>query len=177
MTVGINNGALTLGSALTTANGGTGITSSHTPVQVVTTNTTAYAALSTVISTADSIPQNTAGDQIMTLSITPTNSSNLLVLFANIVVGWGSGPHAISMALFQDSTANALAAVSITSTANYQATLPLLYYMTAGTTSSTTFKLRAGPNVSATDYLNGISGARIFGGVSMSSFTITEYAA
>ena len=46
--------------------------------------------------------------------------------------------------------------------------------MTAGTTSSTTFKGRAGLSAAGTLSFNGFGGARRFGGVMASSITITE---
>ena len=45
-----------------------------------------------------------------------------------------------------------------------------------GTTSATTFKIRAGGNGAGTWTFNGQSGARRYGGVEASSITITEIA-
>jgi hypothetical protein len=48
--------------------------------------------------------------------------------------------------------------------------------MTAGTTSETTFRVRAGPsNTTYTLTFNGYNSARYFGGVMASSITITEF--
>jgi hypothetical protein len=78
------------------------------------------------------------------------------------------------VALFQDSTANALAAVvRPMGNANLHS-INLLYWMTAGTTSSTTFKIRAGSGTAGTTTFNGVSGARYFGGVSNSNLSISE---
>ena len=46
--------------------------------------------------------------------------------------------------------------------------------MTAGTTSSTTFKLRVGAGASSTISHNGAAGGRKLGGVMQSSITISE---
>ena len=80
------------------------------------------------------------------------------------------------MALFQDTTANALTAVSTEAPyANCAMIIPLKFYMVANTISSTTFKIRIGPSDSSrTITINGNSGARTFGGVGYSSITITE---
>ena len=51
-----------------------------------------------------------------------------------------------------------------------------LHYMTAGTTSATTFKLRAGGNNPGTYTLNGMSGNRKGGGTYFSGMTIWEIA-
>jgi hypothetical protein len=83
------------------------------------------------------------------------------------------------MALFQDTTANALAAVdgkvndpTVTSTTN----LKLTHTMTSGTTSATTFKIRAGTAGAATTTFNGNVGGRKYGGVMASSIVISEMA-
>lgn len=143
-------------------------------VQVVNTETGAVATGTTTMPTDDTIPQNTEGDEYITLSITPTNASNYLQIefvgmFGNSVIC------NFAVALFQDSTANALAA-----TGNYALTgtehniFTLKHRMLAGTTSATTFKIRAGGNNAGTTTFNGISGTRYFGGVNASSITITE---
>lgn len=54
------------------------------------------------------------------------------------------------------------------------AVIPFLWFMTAGTTSSTTFKVRVGRSTSGTVTINGSSGAGLLGGVQVSSLTITE---
>jgi hypothetical protein len=46
--------------------------------------------------------------------------------------------------------------------------------MTSGTTSATTFKVRAGANAAGTTTFNGTAGARLFGGVMASSMVIRE---
>ena len=89
---------------------------------------------------------------------------------ASIAVGVGLG-------LFQDTTSNALNAVAGTTPAvNSSETLEIVHVMTAGTTSSTTFKLRLGPASAGTVVLNGSGAARLFGGVATSSLVIEEYA-
>jgi hypothetical protein len=79
-------------------------------------------------------------------------------------------------ALFQDSTANALAAKATLQSGTMFSPLEIEYYMTTGTTSTTTFKFRGGANLAGTTYFNGI-GARYFGGVMNSGITIMEIAA
>lgn len=143
-------------------------------VQVVNTETGAVATGTTTMPTDDTIPQNTEGDEYITLSITPTNASNYLQI--EFVGMFGNSVTCnFAVALFQDSTANALAA-----TGNYALTgtehniFTLKHRMLAGTTSATTFKIRAGGNNAGTTTFNGISGTRYFGGVNASSITITE---
>lgn len=145
-------------------------------VQVVNTQTGAVATGSTTIPNDDTIPQNTEGNQYMSLAITPTNASNKLKIDVVINIASAATGNVIA-ALFQDSTANALAAVSeYTATTNGNMRLVFTHYMTAGTTSSTTFKVRAGNNNAGTTTFNGASAARLYGGVMASSITITEIA-
>lgn len=170
--VNLSNGVT---NTLGTANGGTGVTASNPVIQRVSTETGAVATGTTLIPLDDTIPQNTEGDQYMTLSITPKNSSNILVID---VVGFFSynGLSGFHMALFQDSTANALAVGTETcGGSTYMVNIVFRHIMTAGTTSSTTFKIRAGGNNSGTTTFNGTNSGRLFGGVLASSITITEY--
>jgi hypothetical protein len=58
--------------------------------------------------------------------------------------------------------------------ANTPAELAIEHEMLAGTTSSTTFRLRAGPESAATITFNGLSAARKFGGVLNSYMRVEE---
>jgi hypothetical protein len=131
----------------------------------------------TVIPIDDTIPQNTEGTEIVTVSITPTSSSNRLVVECDADMISGSGAIDATMALFQDSTANALAATTeqFSGAAVFRGQR-LRYEMAAGTTSATTFRIRMGPG-SGTLYINGNSGGRKFGGISAVRLRVTEIAA
>lgn len=147
-------------------------------VQVVNVITTSVGSGSTQIPYDDSIPQITEGDEYMTLAITPTSSTNKLRIDVVLNFANSTGAATCSMALFQDATSNALAAVaSSNSSGNIPAQMTLTHYMAAGTTSSTTFRVRAGPSAAQTMTFNGSATARKFGGASASSITITEIAA
>lgn len=146
-------------------------------VQVVNYKTSSAASGTTVIPMDDSIPQNTEGDEIMTLAITPKSAANYLFILVTLHFVLGQTYHVVA-ALFQDSTANALAAASQRiSAADTVHRLSFSHYMQAGTTLETTFKVRIGPNVSATWRLNGEAAKRHFGGVAVSSITIFEIGA
>lgn len=139
-------------------------------IQVVNTQTGAVATGTTIIPYDDTIPQISEGNQYMSLAITPSNVNNKLLIQ---VVCNGETGQTLTAALFQDDTANALAAASGFSN-NYMVSIAFNYFMTAGTTSSTTFKVRMGGSAAGTTTFNGVSGGRKFGGVLMSSITITE---
>ena len=144
-------------------------------IQTVNTQTGAVATGTTVMPDDDTIPQNTEGDQYMSLAITPNNASNKLKITVTAMFSHSNGGYNMCSALFQDSTANALAAAR-------QSALDLdewvcntfTHYMTAGTTSSTTFKVRCGSNAAGTITFNGTGSARKLGGVVASSITIEE---
>jgi hypothetical protein len=125
----------------------------------------------------NTIPQNTEGTEFMSLAITPKSATNKLVITVCIQLDKNNGNTMIT-ALFQDSIANALAA-QVWGALSSGISLPMSFthVMTAGTTSSTTFKVRAGSDNAGTVTVNGRGGGQIFGGVSLSSIVILEIAA
>jgi len=141
-------------------------------VQVVNMQTGVYATGATVLPHDNTIPQISEGDEYMTLAITPESATNKLKIDV-IFYGAASVNQPLAVALFQDDTSGALAVAS--AHYNYDTTVSFTYYMDAGTTDETTFRVRAG-STSGTCYFNGSSsaaGAR-FGGKACSSITITE---
>ena len=118
------------------------------------------------------------GDQYMSLAITPKSASNKLRIEVQVTLGNTTAWCQYSVALFQDSTADALAVVfdlGNASSTNWANQIYLNHYMAAGTTSETTFKVRIGENSAGTNTLNGVNGGRWGGGKASSSITITEY--
>lgn len=144
-------------------------------VQMVYTQTGTVATGTTQIPGDNTIPQNTEGTEFMTRSITPTNSSNILEIEV-VAICASSAIVSIGVALFQDSTANALAAAfNLCGTVHGSLVTTFKYYMVAGTTSSTTFKVRIGGNAASTISFNGQNAAQIYGGVMASSITVKEW--
>lgn len=142
--------------------------------QTVQNQTGAVATGTTLIPFDDTIPQITEGIEVLTQAITPSTSANLLFIEV-IVYASHSVASNLSIALFQDATASALASGFIRLDANTGVVaLPLTHKMTAGTTSATTFRVRIGADSAGTTTLNGSSGSRIHGGVLASSIRITE---
>ena len=145
--------------------------------QTVSTMVVSSTSGSTTIPIDDTIPQITEGNEFMTLAITPTSASTKLQIDVQIQITNGTADVHLMTALFQDSTAGALAASSHNANgigSNQHVPMHLSHVMTSGTTSSTTFKVRSGAN-SGTTYFNSRSGGREFGGVLTSSIVITEY--
>ena len=146
-------------------------------VQTVFVTNSAVATTTTALPKDDTIPQNSEGAEAMTLAITPTSASNKLIIHVKAHVATSdTGGAAVNAALFQDSTANALAASGKDSNGAHEMnSLQFVHAMTAGTTSETTFKVRYGYGVAVgTTTFNGQNTARKFGGVISSSIVIQE---
>lgn len=153
-------------------------TTNWSPIlQVVNVQDGASATTTTVFPIDDTIPQNTEGGQFLSASITPKHANNKLMIDVFLFGGENTDTsNVFGCALFQDSTANALAAgvsKGPTGTQLFPDSIHFRHYMTAGTTSSTTFKVRAGLPDAGTFRFNGAD-TRYMGGVMASSLTITE---
>ena len=128
----------------------------------------------TVIPNDDTIPQITEGDEYMTQAITPLSAANLLSI-DHLGIYASSGAGTMSCALFQDATTDALAASMIGLVGGGSATLfTVSHIMRAGTTSSTTFRIRTGNGSAGTTTFNGFGSARKLGGVMGSQLVVTE---
>lgn len=143
-------------------------------VQVAYTKTGAVATTTTTLPWDDTIPQNTEGAEFMNRAITPRSAANLLEISAQLHLA-NSAPNRIAAALFQDSTASAIATMGVANdSAGFERTLALFWTMLAGTTSSTTFKVRAGAVGAGTTTFNGQASARLYGGTLNSYMRIAE---
>lgn len=135
------------------------------------TQTGAVATGTTAIPVDDTIPQVGEGDQYMSLAATPSSAINLLVIRHGGEYGTSAGT-IYTVTLHQDGAANASAAV-----ADIIGVEPTFTHLThrqlAGTTSATTFTIRAGPS-GGTITFNGSGGARRYGGVLSSYLEIEE---
>jgi hypothetical protein len=144
-------------------------------LQTVSFETGAVATGTTIIPFDDTIPQITEGNEYMTLAITPRSATSKLIIEVACMIASNTVGTANTAALFQDSTANALAAWCMdAANANYRTPIVFTHTMISGTTSSTTFRVRAGANVAGTTSFNGQNGVRLFGGVMASSIVIQE---
>ena len=146
-------------------------------IQTQSTETGAVATGTTQVPNDDTIPQNTEGDQYMSQAITPTSAANVLIVETQAMLAVSSNFRIVG-ALFQDSTANALAAAATSGSGFSSAGGPWMARIRkavlAATTSATTLKFRAGPDGAATVTFNGEGGARRYGGVNCSFIRIDE---
>ncbi len=134
---------------------------------------------STVIPYDDTIPQNTEGAELMTLAITPLSSASTLMIESFVNASGSVAANLISIALFVDSDAGALAAGVIGYTASVMiGSSPLVHFVPSASTTARTYKIRVGQDASGTTYVNGSqTGAQRFGGVAATVLKVTEIAA
>jgi hypothetical protein len=130
----------------------------------------------TMAGAADSIPQQTDGVEVLTVSITPKASTNKLRIQA--VMPWTAfQTFGVWFALFRDSTAAAIAATMVHApSADTMAIANIIIEISAGSTSPTTFKLRYGSlnGVTQSVYVNGNSTGRKMGGASHVTINVLE---
>jgi hypothetical protein len=142
-------------------------------IQTVNTTRVDVVSGTTVMPFDDSIPQKTEGVEFLTVAITPTKNDNKLLISVHLQCQMTNNGQ-WSMALFQDDTANALAASSERDGASDLEIHSLKHFMTTGTTSETTFKIRSASSGSGTITMNSVAGSRKYGGVLSSSITVQE---
>lgn len=149
----------------------------HIVQEVEATPYTTYNNVSAQIPADDTIPQNSEGVELVTATITPKSATNRLRIRASLSAAVGA-TGAVACALFQDSTANAIASRFLRAASDDVIQFEIEHEMAAGTTSAITFKLRAGPGAAALNlYVNGSTGSRLGGGTQAVRMRITEYAA
>lgn len=121
----------------------------------------------------DTIPQNTEGLSLCTVSITPTSATSRIVVEGFVSLATNSTVEAIAT-LCDTSIANSLAVgYATTSAADRPVTFPIRAEFAAGSTTARTYDLRVGTNASQL-YTNGISTGRKFGGASACTLTVSE---
>jgi len=125
----------------------------------------------TLIPFDNSIPQITEGTEVLTAAITPLNASNIILIEFSGELATPAAGAAIS-AIFQDSIANALAASAMASQVGLS-NVHVRHYLTAGSTSARTYRVRCGANNGASE-INGTGGAQWALGRAATVLTVTE---
>ena len=131
----------------------------------------------TTIPLDNTIPQNTEGSEIFTVSITPTSAANYIRVRAVVNFSQDAGAGSlITAALFVDATANAVAAAkSFSGTYDiWDGQITIDYRVLAGSTTARTYKLRMGSNAGYSFTVSGRANAGLYGGVNISSMTVNE---
>lgn len=176
--IGVQNIAHTNGTnAMTIASDGSVNMTGHV-LQVKNHQDSEVAYTGNTIPNDDSRPLKTEGGEFMTLAITPKSASSKLFVQVVMCGGATNANALIVSALFKDDEQHAIKA-----TGQYQSvstgivTVNFNYYMTAGTTSPITFRVRGGASAGNFTF-NGYNNTnRNLGGVQASSITIMEIGA
>ena len=116
------------------------------------------------------------GTQFMTRAITPTFQGNRLLIEHTGLYGESTNVGG-AVALFQDSVASAIAVMILAQSGGAPgktAHALLRHEMAAGTTSATTFKIRAGLASAGTINFNAYNNTAVFLITSASSLRVTE---
>lgn len=143
--------------------------------QIVEDVDSAVATTTTVMPIDDTIPQNTEGAEVLSVTITPVSATSKLVVDWDVNIASNTGGANGAAALFVDSGADAVMARGISFGATgVMESIGGQYVMTSGGVSPITFAVRAGPESAATLTINGEGGARRFGGVAYSYLRVTE---
>lgn len=116
----------------------------------------------------DTLPLNTEGYEVMTVTITPKDVNNLLIIKTRATLVGSGATLGITIALFRDS-GTCLAAILSSGAA------VLIHKVAAGSLSSTTFKIRVGTDA-GTIYFNShpTVGGRIYGDIPKSYIEVIE---
>lgn len=150
-------------------------------VQVVNAYTGELVTCNTAVPLDDTIMSNTEGDLILTKAITPKNALNNFLITVTCACAMNATSDAVAIGLFHTIGGVAQAAsicmgvhkVDGDGNNNGIKSITFQHFMAAGEAVAKTFTVRVGANSGAT-YVNGRSGARIYGGVLISSLTIQE---
>jgi len=151
-------------------------------LQVVHSQSNEFISSDQAIPWDDTIPQQTEGIEVLTVTITPDNASSKLLIEACVhaVEQSNTSDHVI-VALFKDSGFDAIATAAELQYGSFDyaggltVTINLRHILTAGSSNPIEFKLRAGIN-NGTININGGVGTRKLGGSLYSTLTVTEIA-
>ena len=143
-------------------------------VQVATVQDGGLKTVTAVMPADDTIPQISEGTNILQVVITPKSATNRLFITGQVIVHSAQTDHII--ALFQDSTVNALATANQRgASTGEQETISIMWNGVAGTTSASTFQIRYGASGAGTYYINGSTVGRELGGNFATTMNILEY--
>ena len=159
--------------------------------QVVTGTYATTNSIAGAVAYDNSIPQNTEGEEILTLAITPTSASSTLYItcevptLVSVPANASPSTGAAIASLFVDSTANALAArvgcrvagLSATDTLESENTIIFTHAVSAASTSARTYKIRVGTmniNSGGATVSVTVNPTATLGGVRLARMTILE---
>lgn len=150
-----------------------GATPSGKMLQVANTQTGALSTGTTIIPNDNTIPQQTEGDEVMSLAFIPKSAASFLLIEVVSVQG-ASLSNLNTAALFRDAGADAIAAQGVFQAQGVTSNLTLNHVMPSPGLGATTFKVRVGAG-SGTTTFNGLATVAKLGGALRSSITVTEF--
>lgn len=144
-------------------------------LQVVQSETTASTGITATIPIDNTIPQNTEGTELLTVTITPKASNSKIRLRA-VVQGGNSTSAYNAGAVFKDSDANAIGVGFNGNGGGVGTPLVIDFMVNATDTTARTYKLRVGTQA-GTWTINGNAGVgALFNGTCKTTFTAEEIA-
>lgn len=139
---------------------------------------TANANLTTILPVDDTIPQDTEGTQILSVTLTPKSVTNRVRIRFRGEAVVDTAAVAAGAAIFSSASANALrSGYGAPYTNNAAVTLALEHEYVPGVTTALTFSVRAGPGSAAAMRFNGTTASRVMGGAMAATLVIEEIAA
>lgn len=136
----------------------------------------ASATTTTTLPGDNTIPQNTEGAEFTTLAYTPNASANILRIESSTYVATDTTSSPLSLALFQDTTADAIiSTVQHSAGTNAVASLSLRFETKALSTTARTYKIRYGANAGGTTRVNGAGASGLHGGILDAFIKVTEF--
>lgn len=134
-------------------------------------------SLSTVIPSDDTIPQVGEGTQIISVTITPKATTNIIRARFQCLASTITSADTVVAALFRNGGANAIATgATTTPSAGYQTPVVFEFEDSPGSTSLQTYTVRMGAGVYAT-YVNGTNAGRFWGGSAHATLILEEIVA
>lgn len=141
--------------------------------RVWTHNLVGRSSFSSVIPEDDTLPQDTEGNEVLTVTVAPSHVGRKLLVTVNLVFSMSSGGHSCA-ALFVEGSPDAVAVAHKACTSTSVEMMTLTFIHTATTTSPTKISVRAGLNGAGTIYINGRASGN-YGGVN-STLNVMEVA-
>ena len=152
------------------------VATSKAPIQRIAASTATMSTTTTQTPISDTAPTTSNTASLLSVSITPKASGNLLRVRA-VVQGSLSVTGGVVGALFQSGGANAIAANIVSCAAGYSVQVVVTAEVTASGTTAVSYSVGTGSNNTGTLTINGIGGGRLFGGVMITHVEVEEYAA
>ena len=144
--------------------------------QIVNSATSVLSTYTTIASTVafnNTIPTNTEGTEIISVTITPQNTTDRLRVMFN-TVGAPAAADNVAVLAFLNSTTNAIAATGFAISAGFLTSMPLVTEFVPASTSPQTIHIRVGTASGGNLFINGNSSSQLFGGVMQTTLRVEE---